>query len=343
MQAKGPINDRLRRALPMFTGDGSLDVSDWLSDLERRSKAELVRPEEVIDFLLESNTARLFRALWVSEASHEEVVKRTLLAQYGISRQEPFRRFSDHQLLVDESVDDLQRLGTRMEAKTSDMIFRVKFIEGLPPSIHNWSVMLPDVYTSDFDTLMPKVRDRMSAQKAASGKLRAATASVKKQGLTYPRCTGSQRVRDFPHWPSSCGKSSVWFCCKRRGCFAWDCPLKHSWPVSLSRKDSVAWGNLLSPGYLVVIGISAPVTSIPGVLVVAGRLSSREMPVITTMVNGRSVSCLVDSGNGCTMVSTRVVVGTLGRKARPVATDDGRTSSSGRGCWASVELQGHSF
>ena len=43
------------------------------------------------------------------------------------------------------------------------------------------------------------------------------------------------------------------------------------------------------------------------------------------------------------MVSTEVVVEPLGRKARKVVTADGRTSSSGRGCWASVELKKHSF
>ena len=36
-------------------------------------------------------------------------------------------------------------------------------------------------------------------------------------------------------------------------------------------------------------------------------------------------------------------MGPSGHKTRPVVTADGRTSSSGRGCWASVELQGHSF
>ena len=62
-------------------------MSDWLqSDSERRSKAELVWTEEVIDFLLEANVALVFRALRVSEASQWEVVKRTLLEQYGISR-----------------------------------------------------------------------------------------------------------------------------------------------------------------------------------------------------------------------------------------------------------------
>ena len=38
---------------------------------------------------------------------------------------------------VDVYVDDLQRFGFRMEARTSDMFFHVKLIESFPPSIDN--------------------------------------------------------------------------------------------------------------------------------------------------------------------------------------------------------------
>ena len=81
----------------------------------------------------------------------------------------------------------------------------------------------------------------------------------------------------------------------------------------LSGKDSVAWGYPLNPEDFVVIGASAPVTSTLGILVAAGRLSSRKNPVAMAMVNGYSVLCLVYTGSGCTMVSTRVVMGSLGR------------------------------
>ena len=50
----------------------------------------------------------------------------------------------------------------------------MKFIDGLQPSIHKWVLMAPDVYMPDFDTFVSKV--------VASGKFRAAAASVKKQG-----------------------------------------------------------------------------------------------------------------------------------------------------------------
>ena len=60
----------------------------------------------------------------------------------------------------------------------------------------------------------------------------------------------------------------------------------------------------------------------------ASRFSSPEMPVITAMVIGWSVLCLVHTGSGYIMVSTRVVVALLGRMARFVLTAGGRTSSS---------------
>ena len=74
--------------------------------------------------------------------------------------------------------------------------------------------------------------------------------------------------------------------------------------MSLLRKYSVAWGNPLSPLNPLSYW-KAPVTSTLGVLVASGRLSSCEMPVVTAMINGQSVLCLVDTSSGCTMVSTR--------------------------------------
>ena len=110
-----------------------------------------------------------------------------------------------------------------------------------------------------------------------------------------------------------------------------------------SGKDSAALSSKLSPGDLVVVGANTPIKGTLGVLLAAGRLSSREMPVVKAIVNGQSVLCLVDTGSGCTMVSTRVAVGLKGRKARHFMTADGKTSSDGRECWAAVGLHEHCF
>jgi len=241
MQAKGPIVDRLKRSIPLFSGDGTSEVSEWLDNVERLCRLEQVAPEEVIDYLLEGRAARVFRALRVSEASNWEVVKGVLLSQYGVSKQEALRRFIARRLEVGEAVDvyldDLQRFGARMGAGTKDEFFRVVFLEGLPPSIHKWAVMLPEVYSMDFDTLVSKVRDRLSAQRAADGGRRAsagaaaaATASSrKKQGLVCPRCSGPHRVRDCTQMRRRAGTGkppTVGRCyqCDKPGHYARDCP-----------------------------------------------------------------------------------------------------------------------
>lgn len=88
--------------------------------------------------------------------------------------------------------------------------------------------------------------------------------------------------------------------------------------------------------------VGAQVPTIGGELgspMAVGRLSNSRMPVVRAVVNGRDCLCLVDSGCGCTMVSTRVAVGLVGHKARRFITADGRISC-GKECSLRVEVQG---
>jgi len=242
MQARGPIVDRLRKGIPLFSGDGTSDVSEWLYNVERLCKLEQVAPQEVVEYLLEGRASRVFRSLRVSEASNWEVVKGVLLSQYGMPKQEALRRFRARRLEVDEAVDvyldDLQRFGARIGAGTKDEFFRVAFLEGLPSSVHKWAVMLPDAYSMEFELLVSKVRDRMSAQRAANGHKASASAaaaatatSSKKQGLACPRCSGPHRVRDCTQlrrrraakWkPPVVGRC---YQCEKPGHYARDCPV----------------------------------------------------------------------------------------------------------------------
>ena len=110
---KRPIIDRLGRTLLKFSGDDTVDVSEWLDNLERRCKLEQGQHMEVVDFMLQGKAARIFRSFTISEASQWEVVKGTFVSQYGMIKQMSYRCFSDRQLRLDEPVevyvDNLQR------------------------------------------------------------------------------------------------------------------------------------------------------------------------------------------------------------------------------------------
>ena len=126
MQQRGPIIDRLGRALPKFSGDGTSDVSESLDRFENLCKAEIIQPTEVIDFLLEGNAARVFRALRVSEASEWDVVKAALVSQYGMGRMASYHSFASRKLrfgeAVDVYVDDLRRVGARIDVLPTNMV-----------------------------------------------------------------------------------------------------------------------------------------------------------------------------------------------------------------------------
>ena len=47
-QARGPIIDRLSRALSKLSGDGNVAVTEWFSNLERLCGVERVEPADII-------------------------------------------------------------------------------------------------------------------------------------------------------------------------------------------------------------------------------------------------------------------------------------------------------
>ena len=132
-QARGPILDRIGCALRKFSGDGGVDVSEWLADFERLCRVERVDEVDIIDHMLEGGARRVYRRLMVSEASQWEVVKAALLGEYAMPHQEVWRWFMARRLQANEAVDifvdDLERLGHRVGLSTGDLAFRVKFYD----------------------------------------------------------------------------------------------------------------------------------------------------------------------------------------------------------------------
>lgn len=261
-QARGPIIDRLERAMPKLSGDGSVDVTEWLTAFEKRCKAELSSPADFIDFMLTGNASRVYRRMMVSEASQWQVVRSTLLAEYALPRQEAWRQFTGRRLVggepVDVYADDLARLGTRVGLTPADLAFVVKFYEGLPMAVYEWAVSRDDAYTAGFSIVLSAVRARISAKKAAAGRDRGAdfevaAASGNQHGISCYRCGGPHGVKACPgkrrklDGPSGRstrapqGGSGNCFRCGRHGHYVRTCPVAAA-SGSGFHQEGVAWG-----------------------------------------------------------------------------------------------------
>ena len=206
-QARGPILDRLRRQLPLFAGDGAVEVAEWLVAYERLCEVDHVAPTDLLTYMLAGNAGRVYSRMMVGEASNWEVVKAVLTAEYAMPRQEAWRRYVNCRLEANETVDvylgRLERLGSRLGLTLNDLAFRVKFYEGLPASIYEWAVTHEQAYTADFGSVLTRVRDRMVSRRAVEGRAFStvvAAASGKQQGSNSGcyRCGGGHRVKQCP-------------------------------------------------------------------------------------------------------------------------------------------------
>ena len=236
------ILDRMSRAIPHFAGDGVTDIGEWLENFERRCGLEQVDPARLVDFLLAGNASRVYRRMTVAEASNWEAVKKVLTTEYGMPRQEAYRRFSERRMApgepVDVYVDDLQRYAARVGVSCTDMIFRVKFYEGLHPEDYEWAVMRPASYTAGWEETLSVVRERIAIRKAVLGPKVTAAApekgampSARQRGAAKVvcfRCEGAHRVKNCPDKRAKRTSSDGPECyrCGSRGHLARSCKAK---------------------------------------------------------------------------------------------------------------------
>ena len=185
-QARGPILDRLLRQLPKLTGEGTVDVLEWLADLERLCQLERVAPVDIVGLMLEGNAARVYRRMLVGDAAQWSVVRDALVAEFAVPRQEAWRRFVDCELGAGESVDvyldHLERIRGRLGFTSEDMTFRVKFYEGLPTSVYEWAVTHENAYNAEFRAVLARVRDRLATPRAAAGRTQGGASSRDRLG-----------------------------------------------------------------------------------------------------------------------------------------------------------------
>jgi len=122
---------------------------------------ENISPTDLLVYMLDGNTARVYRRMMVGDASQWKVVKGVLLAKYAIPRQEAWRKFVSSKMeegdTVDTFLDRLEWFGRRVGMSCNDLSFRAQFYEGLPLVIHEWAVTRDHAYTADFGSVLARV------------------------------------------------------------------------------------------------------------------------------------------------------------------------------------------
>ena len=234
MQARGPVLDRLGRAMDKFDGSANVDVQQWLDFFERRCGVERADPCDFIEFLLDKGAHKLFTMMTVEEAKSWPTIRDRLMRQYGLPEQQAYQRFVARRMASSEPVDvyvnDLTRYGSRVGVTQEDKFFRVAFLEGLPVAVYKWAVMLADVYTCGFSDLVEKIRRRLASLPSRAllkGPVAAGAAKGAKGAPKCNRCNGghlvskctSQRRPGSGHGVKKC------FRCKKPGHFVNDCPV----------------------------------------------------------------------------------------------------------------------
>ena len=225
-EARGPMLDRVTRQVKKFTGDGSMDVMEWLATLERVCALEEVPSVKLVGFLLDGEPARLYRRLSIADAKNWDVVKRTLMDSYAIPMPVVYQRWHNLSLSeggsIDGYVDTLERLAERLKVGFGSTVFRSKFYSGLPQPVYEWAIGRDGAYDDDassFNAVVSRVREKMATRKALASRLsRPAAASV-----SAASTSGTQR---------SAGQSSrsgaECYRCGEKGHRVRDCPVKQS-------------------------------------------------------------------------------------------------------------------
>jgi len=121
--------------------------------------------------MLGGNAARVYSRMMMGDASQWNVVKRALLAEYAIPRQEAWRKFVSSKIegdTIDTFLERLERFGRRVGMSCNDLSFRAQFYEGLLPVIREWAVTHDYAYMADFESVLARVRDKVVSQIAVA-------------------------------------------------------------------------------------------------------------------------------------------------------------------------------